>query len=664
MLLQKHSLRFILASVTLVALMNAFIVAASVPTNNNNNNNNPSSSSPNNNINNQRVRKPAPALHRGETDENSQMATSAARVRSKLVDTADLVESTLYSKLGHHADSSTHGTNKPATARIGGDGALSASYAIPTARNLGIASGPSPFYAEAYGNRDSVFDILQDIPYAPLRSWLNMPLLVAISLFNGAIDFFAGGGWTMLRVNDLPTAAITPNSRGTASMTTTSPFFRLAELSLNQYARAAAAMRRVTSITVKSDAVQLEIVHTRLPPGVERCSDFAGAESVETDLSLPQCVPLGDLSFRSPTGCVNTVVRWVRNTFWRVARASALFGDQGRSDDDQSTEPVFGDHTPTCTIDWPLHSKEDDRRTCVFARCVNLAQCSKAVDIEVRQWLESDVAVVYGAILLGVLAWMVRPWAARSHIVRVIICLFLGVGMLMMLVIFGAWNLAKDNRIGQVALVATLGVGSIFGVVHGLGLYCLQYLMELAARNPSVLYAIIAASIIATGFAHFVFGSSIPAMVHVSVLAVQVGGFAAAFLRNPELCILPAFWLLLLYVAAVVVRRFTGLMLWPFSSFFGTLADDINDAQETFPASAYREKSTVRPTASNGIGKPGMSAERKFEIYAEQGSVYTRQALKNLANVVKANPQKYAARLQDPNGVFRALNVNTNMQDD
>ena len=495
---------------------------------------------------------------------------------------------------------------------------VAASFPIPSASTLEAATDPSPLHFEAYDSR------IGDFHLPAALAFLHSPVVALYTQLRGAVALVV---------------ARDPAAFGYKQSSA------LLALINSHVARTAAMLRLVTRVSLASrthgpldlsDGVA-EVIVAPLPSGVANCKDFVDAPIVQRTGAVAQCNAPGQISFRTMTSFVDSLIGFVQYVVQRV-----VDGTGGGS---------FGLSAPasSCVVDATVLGATIAPQ-CVFVRCTSFGACNEHMPtITIEQSVQFDVAVLV-LLALSVVLGKLRPYAAESAVLRWALCSAFGVVVLFTMITMLVLQTMKDNRLAQFGVLAGIAVSGAFAAAQGIVVSTAVMILEAVFRNVYALVVVALLCVLSTYIAHYYFGSAMPTIVYWSMLAGQYALFSAAWWRNREFCFIVAWSLTVLFVVWQVVRYIVvtvfGLGSWL----------DADAPRETFPEHVATLRAYVRPLAVDAVGV-GLGHEAKMNEFERRGADYTKRQLAALSQTIRADPQKYTTRLSNPNEVMHWAGV-------
>lgn len=296
-------------------------------------------------------------------------------------------------------------------------------------------------------------------------------------------------------------------------------------------------------------------------------------------------------------------------------------------------------------------------------------------------------------LLLTCLCAITRPLAYRFRTVRFLLCVVMGLLVVSIALFYFLFKDLHNTRIGKVGLLALLG-GGIAVAAEGI-VSALTFFVWTELQQNVVMQCVLAFSGVASAFiSQWMLGDVLLQLVSATLLSAQILSFASAMMLHlePTLVLLAGYlnvrycrrlWTNVLLF--VLVRIVWGVPAWLLGKLFGVSSsrrtdvressevrdrsgsrsdrseesddddDDDGEPKDEFPPSVYEEAPNPRRGRVGGGGAPSSSSLMKQ--YEAEGSQHTRVALAQLAATIRQNPSKYAALVQDPNGLARFAGV-------
>ncbi|KEG15558.1 hypothetical protein DQ04_00041220 [Trypanosoma grayi] len=209
----------------------------------------------------------------------------------------------------------------------------------------------------------------------------------------------------------------------------------------------------------------------------------------------------------------------------------------------------------------------------------------------------------------------------------------------------------QNMTLGKLGLVTVIAMGGLPALVESI-LSAASALIYTYFRNDDgsdllfhLTWVLILIGLICGLFAKFLWASYLASLTRWTLRCVQLGILSCAALQNREAT--------LVFVTTAVVlspSRIFRFILWCSRS--SGLENRENDPQEKLPSAARRAVAYAPPLCVEGLigGSRALSAEKKLQLYDTLGNEYTQRALHHLAEQLRKEPERYAARLSDPKG--------------
>jgi len=294
----------------------------------------------------------------------------------------------------------------------------------------------------------------------------------------------------------------------------------------------------------------------------------------------------------------------------------------------------------SCTLQLPVFLSKCFRFSSQTPQEAGLLVDVRVIEDLDRAWVGLAIAFL----CLTVIEMLVR----RSVTLQYVCAALFGAAVLLFLVAFWLVRDSSRSRMGLLAFASVVVAGGVLGFAEGIMQTTTTVVMQTLEQNALAQVAFLLTCIATAGTSRWVLGSSFSYVIVGLIRTMRMLVLFLGLAHNREATVLCAGGFFLLY-------QWFPVLLWCLTPAPLEPRYPESDDEEPLPAAAFRAQGTIRPMVRSGITTG--TIEQRFVEYEKRGKSHTERALEELAAKIRANPNKYSGRLQDPDQVLSWANA-------